>query len=109
LSIYNPSLDFREFSVETEFEKWAAVEVSQLDAIPKGMKSLSLPGGQYAVFIYKGKASDAGSFFRGIYAGWLPESGYRLDNTRPHFEILGEKYKNEDPESEEEVWIPISK
>jgi len=29
-----------------------------------------------------------------------------LDN-RPHFEVLGEKYKNGDPESEEEIWIPV--
>jgi hypothetical protein len=25
----------------------------------------------------------------------------------PHFEVLGDKYKNNDPSSEEEVWIPI--
>jgi hypothetical protein len=29
-----------------------------------------------------------------------------LDN-RPHFEILGEKYKNADPDSEEDVYIPV--
>jgi AraC family transcriptional regulator len=26
---------------------------------------------------------------------------------RPHFEVLGEKYKNNDPTSEKEIWIPI--
>jgi AraC family transcriptional regulator len=31
---------------------------------------------------------------------------YFLDD-RPHFEILGDKYKNGDPDSEEEIWIPI--
>jgi AraC family transcriptional regulator len=36
----------------------------------------------------------------------VTNSKYLLDN-RPHFETLGEKYKNEDPSSEEEVWIPI--
>jgi AraC family transcriptional regulator len=36
----------------------------------------------------------------------LPNSNYHLDD-RPHFEILGEKYKNADPGSEEEIWIPI--
>jgi AraC family transcriptional regulator len=29
-----------------------------------------------------------------------------LDN-RPHFEILGEKYKQGSPDSEEEIWIPV--
>ena len=36
----------------------------------------------------------------------MPASEYILDK-RPHFEILGEKYKNDDPASEEEVWIPV--
>ncbi|MGK2861531.1 MAG: GyrI-like domain-containing protein [Chitinophagaceae bacterium] len=44
--------------------------------------------------------------FSYIFNTWLPPSGYDLDN-RPHFEILGEKYKNDDPLSEEEIWIPI--
>ncbi|MFM9945765.1 MAG: GyrI-like domain-containing protein, partial [Bacteroidia bacterium] len=41
-----------------------------------------------------------------IYGTWIPNSEYNLDN-RPHFEILGEKYKNNHPDSEEEIWIPI--
>jgi AraC family transcriptional regulator len=47
-------------------------------------------------------------FFTYIFTRWLPASGYQLDN-RPHFEILGDKYKNNDPESEEEIWIPVRK
>ena len=31
---------------------------------------------------------------------------YILDN-RPHFEVLGGKYKNNDSNSEEEIWIPV--
>ncbi len=64
------------------------------------------PSGLYAVFIHKGDASTAPKTFEYIFGTWLPNSEYLLDN-RPHFEILGEKYKNEDPNSEEEVWIPI--
>jgi AraC family transcriptional regulator len=30
-----------------------------------------------------------------------------LDN-RPHFEILGEKYKQGSTDAEEEIWIPVS-
>jgi len=36
----------------------------------------------------------------------LPNSDYELDN-RPHFEILGKKYKNNSADSEEEIWIPV--
>lgn len=46
------------------------------------------------------------SIFQYIFGTWLPASGYYLDN-RPHFEILGHKYKNNDPDSEEEIWIPV--
>jgi AraC family transcriptional regulator len=70
------------------------------------MEKLELPGGLYAVFSYRGKASDASDTFKYIYYEWLPTSEYFLDD-RPHFEILGEKYKNEHPDSEEEIWIPV--
>ncbi len=87
------------------FEKWAAVEVTDLDHVPEGMESFTLSSGLYAVFNYKGPASDH-SIFSYIFNTWLPPSGYDLD-MRPHFEILGEKYKNDDPLSEEEIWIPV--
>jgi AraC family transcriptional regulator len=70
------------------------------------MEPLALPGGLYAVFLYHGAASQADQTFQYIFGTWIPNSGYSLDN-RPHFEILGKKYKNEDPDSEEEIWIPI--
>jgi AraC family transcriptional regulator len=42
-----------------------------------------------------------------IYTEWLPNSGFQLDN-KPHFEVLGDNYLgHENPESEEEIWIPI--
>jgi AraC family transcriptional regulator len=70
------------------------------------MQTIILPAGKYAVFNYKGLASHAAPFFNYIFTEWIPNSIYELDN-RPHFEILGEKYSNSSPDSEEEVWIPI--
>ena len=95
-----------DFSPTTPFVKWAAVVVSTFDFIPKGMETLVLEEKLYAVFNYKGDQSGAAAFFNTIYTQWLPTSGYELGN-HPQFEILGEKYKNNDPESEEEIWIPI--
>ena len=88
------------------FDKWAAVEVTDFTHIPEGMETLILPDGLYAVFIYHGAASAASPFFQYILGTWLPQSQYTLDD-RPHFEILGDKYRNEHPDSEEEIWIPI--
>ncbi|PWA07450.1 GyrI-like domain-containing protein [Flavobacterium psychrotolerans] len=97
-----------DFGPNEPFVKWAAVAVSTFDFVPEGMETLEIPEGLYAVFNYKGTAADAPPFFRYIYTEWLPNSEYELDN-RPHFEILGEKYKNNDPTSEEEIWIPVRK
>jgi AraC family transcriptional regulator len=106
LQVYGESLDFKDFNPDTEFEKWAAVEVTDFNKIPEGMESLRMKGGLYAVFLYKGKASDFAGTFRYIFYSWLPKSEYELD-TREHFDLLGDKYKNNDPDSEEEIWIPI--
>jgi AraC family transcriptional regulator len=106
LQVYGKNFNFKEFSFCEEFEKWAAVEVCDLDSIPENMEPIILTGGLYAVFIHKGPASTGQKTFQYIYTTWLPGSGYDVDN-RPHFEILGNKYKHEDPDSEEEVWIPI--
>jgi AraC family transcriptional regulator len=70
------------------------------------METFTLKAGLYAVFLHKGAAVTATETFQHIFGIWLPKSEYILDN-RPHFEILGEKYKNNDPSSEEEIWIPI--
>ncbi|HPT15161.1 MAG TPA: GyrI-like domain-containing protein [Bacteroidales bacterium] len=97
---------FDHFNPAREFEKWAAVEVRDQEAVAAGMETLVIPEGLYAVFIHKGPASEGPRTFGYIFQTWLPASGYIADN-RPHFEILGEKYRNNDPSSEEEVWIPI--
>jgi AraC family transcriptional regulator len=106
LQVYDQSMDFSKFDIDKPFEKWAAVEVTNLNSFPEDMEAFTLPGGLYAVFLYKGAASAGPTMFRYIFETWLPDSGYLTDN-RPHFEILGEKYKNEDPDSEEEIWIPV--
>lgn len=100
-----PAHYFRQFKPNNKFEKWAAVEVENFAKIPNNMKSFVLKGGLYAVFDYQGSSSD-NSIFQYIFSEWLPNSEYLIDN-RPHFEVLGVKYKNNNQNSEEEIWIPI--
>ncbi|MBT8219941.1 MAG: GyrI-like domain-containing protein [Bacteroidia bacterium] len=104
MQIY-PPLYYEEFNPSKAFEKWATVEVKDFENIPNGMQSFVLEKGLYAVFEYKGSSAD-NSIFQYIFSKWLPNSIYLVDD-RPHFEVLGSKYKNNDPESEEEIWIPI--
>jgi AraC family transcriptional regulator len=100
-----PPMYFVNFNPAAKFEKWASFEVTHFDTVPDDMETIALPGGLYAVFLYKGLNTDT-TIFEYIFRTWLPNSEYALDH-RPHFEILGAKYKNGDLNSEEEIWIPI--
>jgi len=98
--------DFKNFNHDTEFEKWASIEVLDFDDAPEGLEPYNLVGGLYAVFVYKGAANAFGDTMYNIITGWLPQSGYKLD-ARAHFFVMGEKYKGNDPSSEEEYWMPV--
>jgi len=106
LQQYNGVLSLSTFSPDNTFTKWAAVEVEHGNDIPENMEALTLAGGLYAVFLYKGLPANYAATFRYIFGTWFPQSDYEVDD-RPHFEVLGEKYSNTSPESEEEIWIPI--
>jgi len=106
VEIYNDTNFFKNFNPNKEFEKWAAVEISELKNIPDEMEPITIPKGLYAVFSHKGPASEGPKTYQYIFGTWLPNSKYVLDN-RPHLAIMGEKYKNNSPDSEEELWIPI--
>jgi AraC family transcriptional regulator len=106
MQVYDNATYFDNFSPKTEFTKWAAIEVKSIENIPDGFSSFVLNEGLYAVFLHKGPVSEFPKTFQYIFSEWLPNSEYEIDN-RPHFEVLGKKYKNNDPNSEEEVWIPI--
>lgn len=105
VEVYSP-LFWEKFSADTEFEKWAAIEVTDFNAIPDQMERLTVPDGLYAVFVHRGPASTGTKTYEYIFRSWLPSSDFTLDN-RPHFALMGEKYKQNDQDSEEEIWIPI--
>jgi AraC family transcriptional regulator len=102
VQVYEPNY-FEAFNPNATFEKWATVEVTDFGNIPTDMESFTLSGGLYAVFELKGHDI---AIFDYIFRTWIPNSKYDLDQ-RPHFEILGAKYIKDDPNSEEEIWIPI--
>ena len=106
MQVYDQDHDFQHFNANKTFDKWATIEVDGFENVPDAMETFILEGGLYAVFQYKGDSRNGATFFQNIFQNWLPNSGYLLDN-RPHFEILGERYKNNNPDSEEEIWIPI--
>ncbi|MEY8847926.1 GyrI-like domain-containing protein [Psychroserpens sp. XS_ASV72] len=107
-SIQNFGPDFSPANPHSEFEKWIGIEVSEIDALPKDIKSFVIPTGTYAVFDYKGSMKDFSAFRARIFQEWLPNSDYILDD-RPHFEIVDENYRKDLNNTEESVWIPVQK
>ncbi len=105
IEIYPPSF-FQHFNPDAGFEKWAALELEDSQYAPEDLEKLESPGGLYAIFLYKGAANAATPFYQYIFNTWLPEHGYTVDE-RPHFAVMGAQYKQDHPESEEELWIPV--
>lgn len=93
---------------DTEFEKWAAVEVADLSRIPEGMRSHTLEGGLYAVFVHRGSSSRFEETMQYIFGTWLPGSEYELD-CREQFESVPENWRPDDGHASEEIYIPIKK
>lgn len=93
-------------TLTTKFDQWAAVEIESQVEIPDGMESYELKGGLYAVFIHVGLPGRFPETMNHIHNEWLPNSEFEAD-FREHFELLGAKYKRNDPTSEEEVWVPV--
>ena len=101
-----PTDYFIKFAPAKEFEQWAAIEVSSFNGLPDDYARMTLPGGLYAVFTHKGPASTGTQTLAYIFNEWLPASDHVLDD-RPHFELMDHRYKNESPDSEEEIWVPV--
>ncbi len=107
IQIYDNLFSYSDFHPKLKFTYWAATEVQNFEAVPSEMETLELPGGKYAVFIHKGAMADFQKTLNFIHLKWLPDSEFGLDH-RPHFEVLDDKYLGpQNPESQEEVWVPI--
>lgn len=105
-SIQNYGEDYNPSNLNSEFEKWVAVEVHETDTIPSDMEAFVIASGSYAVFDFKGTVSEFPKRRAYIFQEWLPNSGYQLD-LKAHFEILSEDYSKDLQNIEEEIWIPI--
>jgi AraC family transcriptional regulator len=89
---------------EKPYTIWAATEKAQHKTVPDQLKHLQIPSGLYAVVELHGM--DIAGLYQNFMSAWLPQSDYTIDN-RPHFQIMGEDYKNGSPDSKEHVCIPI--
>ncbi|MBL4892109.1 MAG: GyrI-like domain-containing protein [Rhizobiaceae bacterium] len=105
---FSESDGFENFTPETVFEKWAAVEVTSRDSVPDDMQLFVLRGGHFAIFDHQGPPSELPKTLNFIFSEWLPQSDWQLGD-REHFEMLPSGWRADDPSAREEVWIPIKK
>lgn len=97
---------FIQFNPTTNFTKVAGIPVSSAVEVPEGLTVVTIPSGLYARFLYKGTAAGAAQFYNSLFTEVLPSAGLKVDN-RPHMAIMDHRYKNNDPNSEEYILIPI--
>lgn len=106
MAVYDSPDYFSDFNPDRLFTRWAAVEVSGFADLPADMQPYTIQGGLYAAFEYCGRPAEFAAAARHIFQVWLPSSAFVLDN-REHFEVLGPRYRPDDPDAEETIWIPV--
>lgn len=104
IQVYNSGM--AAFTPTTLFEMIAAVEVEDHNHVPDGLSTFTLEGGKYAKFMHHGPASTFAKTYQHIHQVWLPQSDYSIDQ-RNHFQVMSKDYQPQDPNAQEEVWVPI--
>lgn len=82
-----------------QLEYYAALEVTESSAIPKGMTRIEVPASTYARFSHIGHVKNLDNTVNYIYSSWLMQSAKR-HSYGPDIEIYGEGYI---PDSEDSV------
>ena len=80
-------------------------EVENLDDIPDGFVSRTIPEAKYAVFTIEGGFPKIQKGMESIYKNWLSNTSYELANS-PNFERYDEDWTGNN-DSKMEIWIPV--
>ncbi|MDD3287855.1 MAG: AraC family transcriptional regulator [Alphaproteobacteria bacterium] len=89
-----------------KFHYTAALRVNENAPVPEGMEKIHIAAQEYAVFTHKGPTSNITITNDFIWKTWLPQSGVDLADA-PDFELYGAKWKDNAPDSEFEIFVPI--
>jgi AraC family transcriptional regulator len=90
------------------FSYLASIEVSGVEELPGGMRSMRIPEADYAVFEHRGPLNTLMQTFQSIFRDWMPGSGYRMPGNLD-FEYYDHRFKYNEPDSVMEIWIPVEK
>jgi len=93
---------------ESDKQRADVCMVPNKECVPTGeLRLKQIPGGRYAIYLYKGTYQKLGMVYDTIYGKYIPEGGYQLD-ARPMFE----RYLNDPEETRPEdllteIYVPI--
>ena len=103
---YGVELYDKDFMPGKDWYYFPAVQVSDPTDLPGLLFAKRFPACRYAVFPVVGGVPKIGAVFGYIYNEWLPSSGYEMAYPWD-FEVYGEQFKGDAPDSLVEVYIPI--
>ena len=87
-------------------EYYAAIEVEDIENIPEGMMSLTIPLSDYAKFTHKGYAKQIDGTVNYIYSSWLLKSG-KNHTSGPDLEVYDHEYDSVSENSVMYYAIPV--
>jgi AraC family transcriptional regulator len=90
---------------EDRFSYLICSEVENMNDVPEGFVSKTIPKAKYAVFSITGGVAEIQRGVESIYKNWVSNTSYELASG-PNFEKYGENWEGK-AESEMEIWIPI--
>lgn len=99
---------FDEFTPQTPFTHWAACLSNALLSLPEDFRTVHIPEGWYWVDTLYGPPSGLSMVMQNAITA-LTQEGYEVDMSRPHFQRMDHRYKHNEADSEEDLFIPIKK
>lgn len=103
----DPAVPAMEFNENTLHNTMAAVEVKDFGNLPKGIVTLVIPTGKYAMFTHKGSMDTIKATYTYIYRTWLPTSGQEF-RAAEDFAVYGPRFKSPaSPDNEVDIYIPL--
>lgn len=89
-----------------KFEYSAGFMVDSTADMDPMFVSRDVPPSKYAVFTHKGLLNNLHETYDFIFSKWIKECGYEV-GTALNFEWYDDRFKDNDPSSEFDIYIPI--
>lgn len=103
------TLDYPFITLEEQSRFMVGVTLPHSFETPKGFGAYEIPGGEYAIFRFKGLYHELNRVYRFIYLDWLPASDYSLREPFTFETYINTPEKTPVSELVTEIYIPIIK